>query len=260
MKNVGSMIGLWAMIVTTVLLLAGSVSGDHIVVMATHTDAFEIMWETQPAEDDTSSIWLTEGKSCMNAGDGKSFIYDAGNEMFYLIDHGSKTYAEMSADFSEMLDEALGEAGDEEEAVDREMMEAMARQMMGSMKITVTPSGEGKQIRGWNATKYVMNMTMPMGATATEMWVTEDIKIDYDNFKQVANGGMATMPGYDQVLAEMQKIKGIPVYSVTETKIMGAAVKTITEIIEFGEKDAPAGTFDIPAAYKKVDAMEMQSE
>jgi hypothetical protein len=260
MKNGARLVGLWAMVLTAVLLLAGSASGDHIVVMATHTDAFEIMGETQPAQDDTSRIWLTEDKSCMDAGDGKSFIYNADNEMFYLIDHGAKKYTEMSADFSKMLDEAMSEAGEGEEAVDPEMMEAMARQMMGSMKITVKPTGEGKQIRGWNTTQYVMDMTMPMGAAATEMWVTEDIKIDYDNFKQVANGGMATMPGYDQVLAEMQKIKGIPVYSVTETKMMGTSVKTVTEIIEFGEKDAPAGTFDIPAGYKKVEAMEMQTE
>ena len=102
-----------------------------------------------------------------------------------------------------------------------------------------------------------MDMTMPMGKTVTQMWVTDQIDVDFEAFKSVANSQMAMMPGYRKVLAETQKIKGIPVFSVTETQVMGSSVNSTTEILEFSEKDAPEGIFDVPEGYKKVDMMEM---
>jgi hypothetical protein len=50
----------------------------------------------------------------------------------------------------------------------------------------------------------------------------------------------------------MKKIKGVVVYQVGKTKVMGADVASTTEVIECVNKDAPAGTYEVPAGYKKV--------
>ncbi len=243
--------------VVAVVGLTWPVNADHYFKQASHTDAVEMMGQVQPATDDTSSIWLSEGKSCMNAATGQSFIYVAETNMFYMIDHNKKTYAEMSADWSKMMDEMMGDATDEEKAQSAEMMKAMTEAMMGSMEITVTPTDESKEIKNWSTTKYIMEMSMPMGKTTSDMWMTKDIDIDYEAFKAVASGSMALMPGYEKVLEEMNKVEGITVYSVTEAQVMGTAVRSTMELLEHVEKDAPAGTYDIPEGYKKVDVTEM---
>ena len=256
MKYVWSLM-LILMACLVVVVVAGPVTADHFIKQVIHTDAVEMMGQSQPARDDTTSVWLTDGKSCMIDAEGKSYIYHVADNMFYMVDHSKKIYSQMEADFSKAMDEAIEEAGGGENTEQAERMKAMAEQMMGSMKVTVTPTEETKTIRDWKATKYIMEMTMPMGKTTTEMWATEDMEIDFDAFKSVANGSMAMMPGYDEVLGEMQKIKGISVYSVTEMNMMGASIKSTTEVVELSDADAPAGTFDIPEGYKKVDMMEM---
>ena len=252
MKYVRSMM-LPLFVCLAVAVIAGPAAADHFIKQVVHSDAVEMMGQTQPASDDTTSVWVSEGKSCMIDAEGKSYIYHAADNMFYMVDPSKKTYSQMKADFSGAVDDAVGEDNTEE----AEKMKAMANQMMGSMKVTVTPTEETKTIGDWQATKYVMEISMPMGKTATEIWSTEDVEIDYEAFKSVANGSMAIMPGYDKILEEMQKIKGIPVYSVTEMSMMGATMKSTMEVIDLSDADAPAGTFDVPEGYKKVDMMQM---
>ena len=72
-------------------------------------------------------------------------------------------------------------------------------------------------------------------------------------FQAVSSGMMARMPGFDKILEEMKQIKGIPVKSVATASIMGSEAVTTTELIEYAEKDAPDGIFDVPEGYKKVE-------
>jgi len=70
--------------------------------------------------------------------------------------------------------------------------------------------------------------------------------------KGMANAMMAQMPGFEKMAQEMKKVKGVIVQQTAVTKMMGADVTVSTEVIEYEEKSAPAGTFVIPAGYKKV--------
>ena len=67
----------------------------------------------------------------------------------------------------------------------------------------------------------------------------------------MANGMMASMPGFEKILAEMKKIKGVVVFQTTVAKVMGQEMKSTTELLECSEKAAPAGHYDLPAGYKK---------
>lgn len=66
---------------------------------------------------------------------------------------------------------------------------------------------------------------------------------------------MAAQPGFEKILQEMKKVKGIVVYNVTTADVMGAKVKTTEELVEIEEKTAPAGAFDLPKDYKKTEGM-----
>ncbi|UCG61001.1 MAG: DUF4412 domain-containing protein [Candidatus Zixiibacteriota bacterium] len=239
-------------VLLAVFVLASPAVGDHFIRQVHHTDAYEIMGQKQAAVDDTTVIWLTEGKSCMLTSGDESYIYIADDMKLYVVDHNARKYSETSTDAAAALEEAMADMDDEERA----MAEAMQQQMMQSMRLTVTPTEETKKIGDWNTTRYMMEMSMPMGNATTEMWVTDDVEADWESFQAMANSQMAAMPGFEQMLEETKKIKGIPVYSVTSTQVMGVEVKSTVEILEFLTKDAPAGTFAVPEGYRKVDVMQ----
>jgi hypothetical protein len=97
------------------------------------------------------------------------------------------------------------------------------------------------------ADQKVLGMT-----TSAEAWATEAIKVDYAMAFAMANAMMASVPGFEKIVAEMKKIKGVIVSQTATAKVMGAEVKSTTEPLECQEKTAPPGTYDVPAGYAKV--------
>lgn len=234
-------------------VLAVPACADHFIKQVTTSDPVTIMGQTMPGSSDTSAIWMTEGKSCMLGPDGSRVLYIEAEKMLYQIDPSTKTYSKVFVDYDEMM-------GGEEEAMTEEEkaeMRTMQEQMMGSIDVTVTPTGETKKIGKWNTSKYIATVKMAMGTTTQEIWATEDIKIDFDMFMSVADADMAMMPGYEKMLAEWKKIKGIQVYSVIESSMMGTKTRMTMELLEYNEKKAPAGIFEIPEDYEKIDLMPM---
>ncbi len=226
--------------------LAGTAMADSFFKQAVHTDAFEMMGQTAPEKNDTTTVWLTEGKACSQTGSEAAVIFDAKKGLMYMVDHEKKEYSVIPMDLFG------GEA--KEGAVESDEMAKMMQAMGGSVEITVTPTDETAKIGDWNATKYNVDMKIMMMASKQELWATEDIKIDYAMFNAVSSGMMAQLPGFDKIIEEMKQVKGIPIKSITRTSAMGGEVVTTTELLEYAEKDAPDGVFDIPEGYKKVEA------
>jgi len=129
------------------------------------------------------------------------------------------------------------------------MMKGFAQMMQP--KVSVTETGETQKIKNWKCKKYIMTMKM-MGTTSnSEIWATEDIKIDYELYMTLGLSMMPKTPGLDKMLEEMKKIKGLTVLSTATTSMMGTDVKNTQELLEVAEKSAPGGTYDIPGGYKK---------
>ena len=229
-----------------VSILSGQLLADSFFKQATHVDAFEMMGQKSPEKNDTSIVWLTEGKACSQIGNKESIIFDAKKGLIYAVDHEQKQYSVIPMD--------LFGGGNKEDTSKNDEMAKMMQAMVGDMKITVTPTDETKKIGDWNATKYNVDIKMAMMPSKQEIWSTEDIKIDYTMFNAVSSGMMAQMPGFEKIVEEMKQVKGIPVESVTRTSAMGGEIVTTSKLIEYAEKDAPDGVFDIPEGYKKVEA------
>jgi hypothetical protein len=127
--------------------------------------------------------------------------------------------------------------------------------MMGSMSATVTETAETKTIGNWKCRKYLIDMNMMGAETKSEAWATEDIKIDTGLFFASANAMLASQPGFDKIVKEMEKVKGVIVSQTAVAKMMGAEVTSTTEVLECATKDAPAGNYEVPAGYQKVKAI-----
>jgi hypothetical protein len=228
--------------------LGGQLLADSYLKQATHVDAFEMMGQKSPETNDTSVVWLADGKSCCLVGSNESIIYDSEEGTVFMVNHEKKEYSVVPMN--------LFNASGEVESDDGELSQTqqMAQVMAGSMKVTVLPTDQTEKIGDWDTKLYNVELAILMMPSKQEIWATEDIKIDYAMYNAVSNGMMAQMPGFERIVEEMKKIKGIPVKTVTRTSAMGAELVTTTNLIEYAEKDAPDGIFDIPEGYKKVES------
>ena len=236
------------------LVLTAPLRADVYMKNKTHTDAMQIMGQSQPAKDATMTFWMTESRVRMDQDGGTSSLWVADQKVLYMIDHNKKQYAEMPLDFDKMFEQAGGDDPQAKEAMAK--MPGFMKNMMQGMSAKVTETGETKVINGWNCRKYLIEMNMGMaGTTNMESWATQDIKIDYTKIFTATNAMMAAMPGFDKIIQEMKKVKGVVVYQTAKSKVMGTEVGSTTELVEAGDKAAPAGTYDLPAGYKKVKAI-----
>ena len=236
------------------LALALPARADVYMKQKVHTDAIQIMGQSQPAKDMIMTMWITDNTARMDQEGGISTLLLADQKILYMIDHAKKQYAAMPLDFDKIIQEAAGDDPEKAEAMAK--MPAFMKNMMGSMSAKVTDTGEKKTIGAWSCRKYLLEMNMSMAGTMNaETWATEDIKLDYTKVFAAANAMMAAMPGFENILQEMKKIKGVVVFQTAKTKVMGAEVGSTTELLEAGDKNAPAGTYDLPAGYKKVKAI-----
>jgi len=222
------------------MFMTGQLLADTFIKQVTHVGAFEMMGQKSPEKFDTSIVWMTEGKACSQVGGNEAVIFDAESKNIYLVNHQKKEYSVVSMNAS---------ADNKETSEAQKMMQTMG----GSTKITITPTDVTEKIGDWNAKKYDIDMTIMMMNTKQELWATEDIKVNYELFNAVGNGMMAQIPGFDKIFEEMKKIKGLPVKSIMTTTAMGGEIETSVNLIEYAEKEAPAGIYDIPEGYKKVE-------
>ncbi len=227
-------------------VFAVQAQADMFLKQATHSDAFEMMGQKQPETNDTTIMWLAKDMSCYQTPK-VTFIVRADKGLMYMINHEEKSYVEMPVDLMGMLVDAA-EAEDSEAG---EQVKAIAQGVMGSMKVTVTPTDETKEIKDWDSKKYAVEMSTMMMKGTQEIWATEDISVDPVLYQASMNAAMGQMPGFEDVMEEMKKIKGVPVASTLEMNMMGQIMISSSELLEAGEKDAPAGVYNLPEGYTK---------
>jgi len=244
-----------AAMAVVMMLVAGTALGAEIYIKQTRkTDPVTIMGQTQPEKTETMVSWYGKDRVRVDTGEETSIIVRGDKNVMYMINHTEMTYGEIpvGADFFGAI---AGEAEDEETKQAMDMANQMAQSMMGSIQVKVTPTTEAKKVRNWNARKYLIEMSMgSMMKANSEAWATEDIKVDPRLYYMAANAMMAGMGGLETLIKEMQKVKGIVVYQETKSEAMGATMRMVEEVVEVGEKAAPAGAFDIPKGYKKGNA------
>lgn len=230
-------------VVLAVLAVSLSLSADFYVKAKNHSDPVSMMGQTTPATDTISETWISDNAVCMKTGD-TAMIVDLAKKMYYMVNFESKSYVETTLP----LDLA-------------KIMPPEAAAMMGMMTMTatVTPTAETKKIGQWNCKGYDMTVSVMGMPMKTKVWASTDVPFDAAKFAEKFMGAIAKgqMRLDDASLKELLKIKGYQIATEMDAEMMGAKIKATMEVVEISKKDAPAGTYSVPAGFKKNATMSM---
>ncbi len=231
------------------MLMPGMGIADVYMKQKRQTDAVRMMGMEQPAVEVVEETWITP-KGVRSDNPEMSTIMLPEEQKIIMIDHQRKTYVEQSTDLAKMMEGMPKDEGAGDHAGMHQMMQQMTK-----MDASVSDAGEEKVINGWKSRKYLLTMNTVMGKNTTEIWATEDLKIDkklYDQFMTKMFSGMPGMQAsMETIQKEMEKIKGVQVLSILTMNIMNQTQKTRTELLEFKAAEAPKDLFAVPAGYRK---------
>ncbi|MBN2366957.1 MAG: hypothetical protein JXL67_12375 [Calditrichaeota bacterium] len=250
--------GILSIFLICLFFFVSLVHADIFMKQKVHQGGMQFMGQTQEPTDQVRTTWLSKDK-IRSDEPGKSIIMRLDEKKIYMLDHEKKEYVVMPLDFGEkMSKEMQKEMGEDMSEKDKQAMMDMARGMT-NVEVTVTPTSETKKIGEWNCKKYIQTMKMMMGTTTTQIWATKEIKMDEDLYGQLSAAMMGMQSGTQgfmgDMMSELKKIEGIPVLTETSMMMMGQEIKSSSELIEFREGTAPAGTFDFPEGYKQTENM-----
>jgi len=225
---------------------ASQLAAADYMKTVTEMGPFSIQGMEQPGRTDTAEVWLETDRSAMISAEGQTFVLRGDLGEMYFIDGTKKSYVKVPIDFMSKLDQAIAESHGDSAA---DQAKAMTQSLFDNMEVTVVATDSTKKVGKWNARLYDITIAMPMGNVYTKSWNSTDINIDVAMYQSVANAVMASMPGFEKMLAKMSQLKGATVESVSTMNMGGAEVVTTSRLIEYAKKDAPADVFEIPEGY-----------
>lgn len=212
-------------------------NADHVIKGKKHTDAFNMMGQSQPEKDEDTTTWLSSDKMRQDVGEITTLIRLDKNKM-YMINHTDKTYSELNLplDLSEVLPPE-------------------AKQMLDAMDISssITDTGETQTINDWKCKKYLveisfsmMGMNMPI---TMNMWTTQDLGINLKEFKELYTKTLMAHPMFQDFIQDFEKLDGIPVLTEFTMDMMGTQQKYREEVVSVEKLNAPDGTYELPEGY-----------
>ena len=233
-----------AILFSLVLVLAAFASADIYIKSKAHTDAFAVMGQSQPAKDETTEQWMGDDKFATITPE-MTFIVDLKKNMLYWVNHSNKTYLEspLPFDMTKLLDPQMAQ---------------MMSQMM-KMTVTVAPNGQTKTIGQWNCSGYDVSIQMMMMPMKMAVWASTDVPLDMAQFSKIySNVLKAQLRLDDAAVQEMMKVKGYWIATETTGEVMGAKIRSTTEVVEISKKTPDASVYSVPAGFTKQDKLSMQ--
>jgi hypothetical protein len=226
------------------LVLAAAAGADIYVKTKTHTDAFAMMGQSQPAKDEVSEQWFNDDQFA-TIGSENSVIVDLKKNAVFIINNKQKTFIESTLpfDFAKILDPQMAQ---------------MMGQMM-KMTVTTAANGQTKTVGQWKCDGYDVTINMMMMPMKFTVWASTDVPFDLAKFQGLyTNVLKAQMRLDDASVKEMMKVKGFWILNEMNMEMMGAKMHTTNEVVEISKKTAPASAYSVPAGYTKKDKLTMQ--
>jgi hypothetical protein len=218
------------------LAVPAHAGNDLVITTKKHEDAYSMMGQEQPAKDSIEVTWVGAGRMRVEDGTKVTLVRSDLKKMM-LLDTQAKTFSsiDLPLDIKKYMPAEYA---------------PMIEQMAGQVKVTVTPTTEAKMVKDWNATRYTVTTTMPMGGSMTqEIWATQDVPLDASMLEMRAAILSANPMGGASFAAEMKKIQGVTVLTERTTSMMGTEMKAREEVQTIEQKEAPAGHYDVPADF-----------
>jgi hypothetical protein len=223
-----------------------SLSADIYVKSKSHTDSMTVMGQTTPASDIVMEQWIGDDVFAQVSAD-QSMIINMKKNLMWIVNHKAKNYVEttLPLDIAKLLPpEAAAFAG------------------MMKMSATVAEGSETKKIGQWNCKLYTMTMSMMGQNITTKIWASTEVGFDTAAFNAKVMGNLIRGGGMmldDSSVKEFAKIKGYQIATETSGAIMGANMRSTTEVVEISKKSAPAGVYAPPSGYAKTANLSMDA-
>lgn len=219
------------------LIAAPAIWADSVIKINIHTDAIEAMGVAE--SDEVNTLWLG-GNKLRDDRSGQSVIVNMDDKKLYVVRHDAKVYhaLDLPLDLKSLVSP--------EEAAQFEMM---AQQM--EMKVQITPTDQVKEVAGFNAKLYKIDLSNPMGmAMELDVWMSDEVGVDAAAFKKLYLEMLSAQPMGAEWIKEIMAIEGFRVQQDTKVKMMGTEFGVREELVSIEEMDAPAGTYTPPSDYK----------
>lgn len=212
--------------------LAPFATAGVYIEQLTHTDAFTIMGQNQPAKDSVQKIWLENDRMASERSEGgMTIIVRTDSKKIYFINNVKKSY--MVADLPLKFPPEM-----------EKMMSAF------QFQTEIKKTGEKKVIGPYTCEGAEMTLTGFMNLKVN-MWVTSDIKLPLDRYYDMSAEMVAYSPAVRQMMDKMRTLGNVfAVQQETTGEIMGAKTHSTTKLVKFEEAPVPHDKFDPPATYK----------
>lgn len=228
------------------LLVAAPSTADQVLTFANHTDEFSMMGQTTPAQDVTHTYWFADDATRYDAGD-TSIVLRPQEKKLYILNHGEKNYAELDLpiDFEKLVGPEMAP-----------MMEQMSKMMAATVE--VTPTDRRGEFAGYSCTYSKVEISTGMMQMSSDQCYSQDLPIDASRYQALAAAQAEMLPNQAWMKELAEKLQGFPVRTETTTTVMGNEQTSWQELQSVEERDAPAGHYQPPAEYQKVEYNPME--
>lgn len=228
------------------LLVAAPSAADQVLTIAHHTDESSMMGQTTLAQDVTYTYWFADDATRYDMGD-TSVILRLQEKKLYFLNHGEKNYAELDLpiDFEKLVGPEMAP-----------MMEQMSKAMAATVE--VTPTERSGEYAGFACTFSKVEVSMGMMQISSDHCLSKDLPIDYSRYQALAAAQAEMLPNQGWVKEMTDELQGFPVRTETTATVMGNEMKSWQELRSVEERDAPAGHYEPPAGYQKIDYNPME--
>jgi hypothetical protein len=191
----------------------------------------------------TQTQYLAADRIRTSDGDTDTIV-DLASGRITLVNNKKKEYSETTMDelkaFMAQLDQAM--AGN-----------PMMEKLMGKAGAVAVQKGTaGRKIAGYDTDQYILTMGDNM---RFEIFAAPALPppMQYFDARKALYATMGPMgKRFDAMFEEMKKIKGFPLATTIDYKMMMVQQQTLTEATEVKKGPIPASAFEVPAGFKKV--------
>ncbi len=229
-------------VLIVVLAVALLLPADVYIKTNVHTDAFSMMGQNQPAKDEVTEQWVNNNQLANRSGE-RIMIMDMNKKLMYVVNLKDKSFVETSLplDMTKLLPP-----------------EAASMASMMKVTVKVTPNGQNKKISQWNCAGYDVDMNMMMMQMKMKVWASTEVPFDWKMFSKMYANVSKMQFMDDAAIAEFMKINGFQVASEMSMDMMGSKMRVTSQVVEISQKPAPAGTYAVPAGFKKEKSLSME--
>ena len=220
---------------------------DYKITYVSKTDGYYYGGVNSPEEVYEQVIWIGAGKLAYITGKRRVVVDLKSNRMAIVL-IGMKKYAAAELPFK--MEAVLP---------DNLVKYLAGLQTKGEVKPLADKKKIGKyECNVYKSSSWIIYQGDKVNEIDTKFFTSSDFAFDLEQYDKI-NRHLRVLRNYStEFISELEKLKGIPVYTESYFYPKGFAVKNTSEIKAVEELTPPPGIYTIPDSFKKAEKLSMQ--